>query len=106
MPTRREWLARQKQAQERKPLLRIDRVHITSLGPEKGYEVVIEGFNLRPSISPPSVRVGQVLAENLIFEKEGRVIRGLLREKPRDSSVVVDYGFAGAELKDESSDHA
>jgi hypothetical protein len=99
MATRREnWTAEHKEALERKVRVRIDSYHVEER-PDGGFEVLIEGFGLYGVIVPPKVTVGEIPMEQLRFEKDGRAIRGVLRNKPAKPGVVVDYGFARAELK-------
>jgi len=93
------WQERQRRLAEAKPRVRLDGLHVESLGPARGYAAVIEGFNLHMAIAPPRVTVGGVLLERMQFQRDGRVIRGVLPRKPRGGRVVVDYGFARAELK-------
>lgn len=100
MPMRREsWQEKHRRAVSRKPWIRLERVRVKHLGPRGGYEVVIEGVNLHPAISPPRVTVGGVPLEHPEFQRDGRSIRGVLPKKPTSGRVVVDYGFARAELK-------
>ena len=61
------------------------------------YEVVIAGFGLYAAQLPPNVLVGELPVFDLKFENQGRILRGVLREKPRSAEVIVDYGFARAE---------
>lgn len=100
MPMRREsWYEKHRRAAQRKAWIRLDRVRVEPLGPGRGYAVVIEGVNLYPVISPPHVTVGGVLLERLEFQKDGRTLRGVLPRKPPSHRVVVDYGFARAQLQ-------
>lgn len=100
---RESWRERHRRAASRKPWIRLDRAQVNPLAEGRGYEVVIEGFNLHPVISPPRVTVGGVLVERLKFQKDGRAVRGVLPRKPPSHLVVVDYGFARAELKGEDN---
>ena len=95
----KNWHERQKRLVERKLMIRLDSCTVEPLGEKRGYNAVIEGFNLHPAISPPRVTVGGVLLEDMQFEAKGRRIRGVLRKKPRSERVVVDYRFAQAKLK-------
>ena len=80
----------------RAPRVRIDRCQV--IEGEKGYyDVVIEGFGLRPAITPPRIVVGGVPLEGVRFEEGGRRATGVLREQPRDYQVTVDLGYARAE---------
>jgi hypothetical protein len=106
MATRADaWRARQKQMAERSPTIRIDRCTIEPLqgdkGQEadKGYLVVIEGFRLHQAISPPRITVGKLVVESVTFRADGKQIRGVLRARPDDDRVRVDYGFAHAESR-------
>jgi len=80
--------------------LRLDQCSVDSKSGEKGrgYPVTIEGVNLRGAISPPAVTVGGRRVHNLEFAPDGRTIRGVVDEPPESEHVVVDYGFARAEL--------
>ncbi|HJQ33113.1 MAG TPA: hypothetical protein VJ866_13075 [Pyrinomonadaceae bacterium] len=97
----KNWLDAQKRLAERKHVIRLDSCAVEPLGEKRGYNAVIEGFNLHPAISPPRVTVGGVLLEEMQFQADGRRIRGVLRQKPRSGRVMVDYGFARATLKGE-----
>jgi len=100
MPTRKEdWPQQHMRAAERKPGIRLDRCSVKSLGRRAGYQVAIEGFNLHMAIAPPHVTVGGVVLQQLEFQPDGRVIRGVLARKPRSRRVAVDYGFARMERK-------
>lgn len=77
------------------PIVRIDRC-VVEPGAKGTYRVVIEGFNLHGSISPPRVTVGGVPLVNIQFQADGQKLTGTLAAKPRSKKVVVDYGFARA----------
>lgn len=99
MTTHRDrWLAIQKRVAESKPWLRLDRVRIEELKDGKGWVVIIEGVNLRSAVSPPAITVGSKPLEQVRFAPDGRSIRGIVPYRPSDLRVVVDYGFARAEL--------
>src|SRR5207249_1235468 len=98
MATREElWWERRKRAVEHKVRVRVDRMSIKARTPRRGYEVVIQGFNLHRAISPPRITVGEVTLEQIDFDPGGLAIRGILPRQPRSRRVVVDYGFARAE---------
>ena len=99
MTTHRErWRQAQRRAMEHRPWFRLDRVEVTQRKDAAGYEVVIEGVNLWGAISPPRVTVGGETLEQLTFAFDGRSLRGVLPRRPSRTNVVVDYGFARAEL--------
>jgi hypothetical protein len=83
---------------ERGPWIRLDDVHLSEQEDGTGYEVVIEGVNLRSAVVPPRVTVGGLPLEEQSVSPDGRSIRGQLRKKPDSLHVVVDYGFARDEL--------
>jgi hypothetical protein len=87
-----EWKRRQKLVAERQPVVRIDDVTIEE--GNDGYKVAIDGFGLRPAISPPLVTVGGVQVEKLRVEEGGRRLTGYLPEKPQSNEVMVDLGYA------------
>jgi hypothetical protein len=89
------WRERQKRIVARRPQVRIDRCTIQVL--DRGYAAIIEGFNLRQAISPPQVTVGMVPADSLVYARDGKQLRAILKKKPASDRVVVDYGFARAE---------
>jgi hypothetical protein len=77
------------------PQVRIDRAAVTQA--QNGqYDVVIEGFGLRPSVTPPAITVGGAPVEQLKFESGGRRVTGVLRARPVDDHVIVDLGYARA----------
>ena len=92
----RKWRERQKLLASRKPQVRVDRCVVTEV--EKGnYDVVIEGFGLRPAITPPHITVGGVPLEQAKFEQGGRRVTAVLRNRPKDDQFIVDLGYARAE---------
>jgi hypothetical protein len=92
----RKWEERRKLLASRKPRVRVDRCVVTER--EKGhYDVMIEGFGLLPAITPPRIAVGGVLLEQAMFEKGGRRVTGVLRDRPKNDQVIVDLGYAHAE---------
>lgn len=93
------WLERHRKAAARRPRIRLDRFSVTPLGRGAGYDVVIEGFNLRRRVGPPHVTVGGVRVLRLQLQPDGRVIRGVLPEEPRDRRLEVDFGFDRAALE-------
>lgn len=94
-PTRK-WEERRKLLTARAPTVRIDRCVVQQ--DEKGvYRVEIEGFGLRPAISPPSVTVGGQELEEWTWEPGGKRVSGILRGRPADDRVVVDLGYARTE---------
>lgn len=95
----KQWRKKHQQWEERKPKIRLIGLEVEFLGPGQGYAVVIEGFNLYGAISPPKVTVGGIPLEHPEFYPNGRFIRGKLSRKPQSDRVVVDYGFARAELR-------
>ena len=90
----RKWQERQKLLAARAPRVRVDRCTVTERGDGYHYEVVIEGFGLRPAISPPLVTVGGVTLERPRFEPGGRRVTGQLPGRPRDGYVVIDLRYA------------
>jgi hypothetical protein len=91
----RKWLDRQKALAARAPRVRIDAV--TMAAADKGeYGVVIEGFGLRPAVTPPTITIGGVRVEELKFEAGGRRATGVLRSPPSGDDVLVDLGHARA----------
>ena len=83
----------------KRPWVRLDSCTVDE--PRKdcsGYRVKIEGVNLRRAISPATVTVGGQLLREMEFASDGRSITGVLAKAPEDERVVVDYGFARAEL--------
>jgi hypothetical protein len=93
------WKEMQKKIAARAPIVRLDRCYVKPVSNKKKglYEAIIEGYNLHQAISPPRVTVGGVMLENIGFQDDGTAIRGTLSKRPRDRTVVVDYGFARAE---------
>jgi hypothetical protein len=96
------WKEMQKMIAARAPIVRLDRCHVKPVSDNKrkkkrSYEALIEGYNMHQAISPPRVTVGGVMLENIRFQDDGTAIRGTLSKRPRDRTVVVDYGFTRAE---------
>ena len=93
------WKETQKKIAARAPMVRLDRCHVKPASNKKrrSYDATIEGYNLHQAISPPRVTVGGVMLEDIRFQDDGTAIRGTLSKRPRDHTVVVDYGFARAE---------
>ena len=94
----RKWEELRKLLASRKPKVRVDSV-VVRTGSSGKYEVTIEGFGLRPAISPPRILVGGVLLEEATFERDGRTVKGVLRYRPKNQQVLVDLGYASAEGK-------
>jgi hypothetical protein len=80
------------------PWIRLDRVEIEES--ERGYRVRIEGHNLFGSVAPPTVTVGGQRLTEPKFSRDGRSIEGVLRDKPENRTVTVDYGFARGEIEE------
>jgi hypothetical protein len=91
------WLERHRKAAERRPRIRLDRFRMAPLA--RGYDVVVEGFNLRRWLGPPRVTVGGVLVRRLQLQPDGRVVSGVLSEEPRGRRLDVDFGFDRATLE-------
>lgn len=85
----------------RGPWIRLDDLELTEREDGRGYDVVIEGINLRSAVVPPQVTVGGTALEDVSVAPDGRTITGRLTDEPADRHVVVDYGFARDELADE-----
>jgi hypothetical protein len=88
----------------RRPWLRLDRWTVEPMAEQAGpdrYRVRIEGVNLRGAVSPPRITVGGQLLRALRFEPDGRAVTGEIDQPPEHRRVIVDYGFARAELDDE-----
>ena len=83
-----------------KPWIRLDKVEVKPLVKEKGCEVVIHGFNLKGGAVVPRVTVGGLPVRVTSLGRGGRELRGRLSREPESHDVVVDYGFARAELRD------
>ncbi len=91
----RKWHERLKLLASCQPQVRIDRAAVTQV--QKGqYDVVIEGFGLRPAITPPAITVGGAPVEQLKFESGGCRVTGVLRTRPVDDRIIVDLGYARA----------
>jgi hypothetical protein len=96
------WKETQKKIAARAPIVRLDRYYVKPVSNDnkrkkRSYEALIEGYNMHQAISPPRVTVGGVMLENIRFQDDGTAIRGTLSKRPRDRTVVVDYGFTRAE---------
>jgi hypothetical protein len=95
------WKEMQKKIAARAPIVRLDRCYVKPVSNDnkrkRSYEALIEGYNMHQAISPPRVTVGGVMLENIRFQDDGTAIRGTLSKRPRDRTVVVDYGFTRAE---------
>lgn len=100
----RRWRERHAEAVAREPRIRIDGVEISAVDGGRRYAVVIFGFNLHAAISPPRVTVGGLDLEAMTFSPDGRTIGGILPSPPGNQRVVVDFGFARAELDPSDSD--
>jgi hypothetical protein len=96
----REWREAEEGSREARVVVRLDRVSVEPLK-DGGYRIVIEGFNLYPRVAPPVVTVGNVSLERIQYERNGRRIEGVLRDKPGNGPITIDYGYAAAELKGE-----
>jgi hypothetical protein len=94
----RKWEERRRLLASRKPKVRVDSA-VVRTGKGGKYEVIIEGFGLRPAISPPQILVGGVLLEEATFARDGRTVTGVLRHRPKNQQVLVDLGYASAEGK-------
>jgi hypothetical protein len=97
---RERWQARQKRAAERKPWIRLDRYYMKPQTGKDTYEVVIEGFHLASAVSPPRITLGGVPVRGLKFKPDGRAVWGILSKEPANDVLVVDYGYARAELEE------
>lgn len=82
----------------RRPWIRIDACTVACNKNAAPYPVKIEGFNLRPGISPPIVTVGGQPLRELEFALDGRSIKGVLTDVPKGTRCIIDYGIAVAEL--------
>ena len=92
----RKWEVRRRLLASRGPTVRLDRA-VVRTGRNGTYEVTIEGFGLRPAISPPHITVGDVPLEEASFSKDGRTVTGVLRDRPKNQHVAVDLGYAVAQ---------
>lgn len=97
----REWLEMQQRAAQNRVVVRLDSASVEPVEEGRGFRVVIEGFNLHPRIAPPLVTVGGVRLEQIQYQRDGRRIEGVLKERPDNGPVTIDYGYAEAVLKDE-----
>src|SRR5262249_43735626 len=85
------WIELQRQAAGAPARLRDDNARVRR---EKGeYAVLVKGFGLHNALSPPSLTVGGVPAEDLRFQPDGLALHGVLRLMPTDERTVLEYGF-------------
>lgn len=96
-PTRK-WKKRQNQRARNRPQIRIYHCGLIAQG-DGGYMIVVEGYGLRPGITPPLMTLGGVPIENLKFEPSGRRVTGVIRAHPGEDVLVVDLGFACLESR-------
>lgn len=90
------WKALQERRRQTGYWIRLDGATVRKASNDGGYEIVIQGVNLRPHVVPPVVTVGKQTVQNLQFEPQGRQLIGSLEARPEGPEVVVDYGFARA----------
>lgn len=83
----------------RRPFIRIDTCTVTKKKCGKKYAVVINGVNLRPSVSPPIITVGMQRLSELNFSLDGRTISGVVLKQPKSNICELDYGFARAQCE-------
>ena len=93
------WKALQERRRQTTYWIRLDGATVRKAAKHKGYEIVINGVNLRPHVVPPVVAIGKQTLRNLQFEGQGRQLVGWLEALPEGPEVVVDYGFARASCK-------
>jgi hypothetical protein len=98
--SRREWRKRHERWAKKRPEIRLTGLRLESLGPDGRYAAIIEGFSLYGAIVRPTVTVGGVSLQKPEFQANGRFIRGILPSKPGSRRVVVNYGFARAEFRE------
>ena len=98
MTIRRErWLERRREMRARLPKLTIQDCQVRPHFLTRGYSVLIQGTNLRPSVVPPQVNVGSAVAIDVSFASDGTRVTGTVLRRPYGPSVTVDLGFASVE---------
>jgi len=96
---RSRWHEKRQRNIERQPWIRLDDVKIETDPKGDGYRVIIKGFNLRPTIVPPMITVGDERLTDIEFGPDGRQIVGRLKDSPTSRTVFVDMGFARARIR-------
>jgi len=91
------WIDDRKRAAQARPRIRIDSLELTTHPDGRGYLVVLKGYGLYRAITPPSLTVGGAHVQELQFQADGLLLRGVTPSKPATMHAILDYGFTRVE---------